>query len=1338
MKKRIIGLLILTVFICFGCGGGGSGGVGDVGDSNEGNHNEDTEYSDPTIPKNVTITPVISRKAVSTTPYNTVNVISWDPVAGATSYNIYWNTTGAVTTSDTKITEVTSPYTHSNLTNGLDYYYIVTSLDGNEESGASEEVSSVPLAAPANVAATPGDTSNEISWDNVTGATSYNIYWLNTAGVTSGSVNILPGVTSPYIHTDLTNNSEYYYIVTALNGAGESDASAEISATPVIQLPSAPVNATATPGDASNEITWEEVTGATSYNIYWLNATGVAAGTGNKIETVTSPYTHEYLSNDLGYYYVVTAIDDNGEGAASIECSATPADLLPSVPGNVTATAGNKQNVITWDIVVGATTYNIYWETTTGVTTTSLNTSAVGINSFTHTPLSNFTGYYYIVTAVNADGEGLASSEVSATPVVLPTGVTATPDHNNNVISWTPDADATSYNIYWLNSTGVTTATGNIITNASTPYPHSNLTSGLDYFYIVTAVGLTVEGPASAEVSSMPISPPANVIAAAGNEQNVITWTNVPGATSYNISWNTTGSVTVGENVLTETSPYIHSGRTNNTKYYYIVTAVNNTEESFASSEISATPVAATVPANVTATAGDTENVITWDAVTGATTYNIYWDTTTGVTTASLNTSAVGTNSYPHPGLTNGNPYYYIVTAIVATIEGDASPEVSATPVAPPTAPVAPINISAAAGNTSNVITWDTVTGATSYNIYFNTAGSVAIGDNPTLGVTTPYTHTGLTNGSEYFYIVTAVNGTVEGVASSIVSATPVVRPAIPANITATAGDTENEITWDTVAGATSYNIYWLNNTGVTKLNGTSITAASAINSYTHTGLINGSEYFYIVTAVNDAGEGGASSEASATPAVPPSTLSIDAVTPGNTINVITWTPVPDTSYNIYWLTTSPVATDTGTKITGVTSPYTHSSLTNGTEYFYIITAENSFGESAASGEKSAIPVVAIPATPVNVTATPGIEQNVIIWDKVPGAISYNIYWLNTNGVTTGSTQIADVITTNSYTHTGLTNYLPYYYIVTSVNGTDESLASSEVTATPVVPLPSQPKNVTATPGNVKNIIIWDESDNATSYNVYWDFSPGVTTASPNKITDATSPYTHSGLVPKVMIYYIVTAVNGTGESRPSDEVSAAPLYKNPIADTGQDDCYDDLGTIIPCPSETELFYGQDANYTINPPSYSKLDETGFGLPFSAASWAMVRDNVTGRTWEVKTTDSGVHDKDNLYTWAEGQEFVNSLNTSNFGGYSDWRLPNVKELISIMDNSISAPSIHEGYFPNTIFTGDAYYWSSTKFAKIDSTYAEDYAWYVHFVYGFTKPEKRTWEYHVRAVRGGPD
>jgi kexin len=94
-----------------------------------------------------------------------------------------------------------------------------------------------------------------------------------------------------------------------------------------------------------------------------------------------------------------------------------------------------------------------------------------------------------------------------------------------------------------------------------------------------------------------------------------------------------------------------------------------------------ATPALAK-PANVTATAGDASNTINWTAVGGANSYNVYWSTKAGVKKTSGTKIALANNPQTHTGLTNGTPYFYVVTAVSSGNESAESLEASATPVA--------------------------------------------------------------------------------------------------------------------------------------------------------------------------------------------------------------------------------------------------------------------------------------------------------------------------------------------------------------------------------------------------------------------------------------------------------------------------------------------------------------------------------------------------------------------------------------------------------------------------------------------------------------------------------
>ncbi len=200
-------------------------------------------------------------------------------------------------------------------------------------------------------------------------------------------------------------------------------------------------------------------------------------------------------------------------------------------------------------------------------------------------------------------------------------------------------------------------------------------------------------------------------------------------------------------------------------------------------------------------------------------------------------------------------------------------------------------------------------------------------------------------------------------------------------------------------------------------------------------------------------------------------------------------------------------------------------------------------------------------------------------------------------------------------------------------------------------------------------------------------------------------------------LHQITLTATDSGNATGSDTIEITVSGSNPIPDTGQTTSYTDT-------------VGEDSDYTIHPPSYTKLDDAGADLDAGAADWAMVKDNVTGLVWEVKTDDGGINDKDNTYTWQDARDvFIAQLNTDHFGGYTDWRMPTVKELSFLVNADAFNPAISTAFFPNTI---SSVYCSST--AYVDST---DVAWSVNFSSSsYADIHLKLIGFYVRAVRGG--
>jgi hypothetical protein len=168
-------------------------------------------------------------------------------------------------------------------------------------------------------------------------------------------------------------------------------------------------------------------------------------------------------------------------------------------------------------------------------------------------------------------------------------------------LNWSRVAGASSHNVYWSASAGVTPATGTQQFQVGEPATITGLTSGTPYYFVVTANNASGEGPASIEVSATPLASapnvPTGVIAQAADGQATVVWQAVSGATGYNLYWGTTPgqAYNSGTMVNNVTSGYVLSGLTNGTTYFIAVTAINTAGESAPSGEAYATPYETTL-----------------------------------------------------------------------------------------------------------------------------------------------------------------------------------------------------------------------------------------------------------------------------------------------------------------------------------------------------------------------------------------------------------------------------------------------------------------------------------------------------------------------------------------------------------------------------------------------------------------------------------------------------------------------------------------------------------------------------------------------------------------------
>ena len=168
------------------------------------------------------------------------------------------------------------------------------------------------------------------------------------------------------------------------------------------------------------------------------------------------------------------------------------------------------------------------------------------------------------------------------------------------------------------------------------------------------------------------------------------------------------------------------------------------------------------------------------------------------------------------------------------------------------------------------------------------------------------------------------------------------------------------------------------------------------------------------------------------------------------------------------------------------------------------------------------------------------------------------------------------------------------------------------------------------------------------------------------------------------------------------------------LPDTGQDKCYNDNNELASCPQQGEPFYGQDSQYHGPQPLFK---DNGDGT---------VKDLNTGMMWQ-----QGDGQNSSGRTWQEACNYCEHLVFPEQNGYSDWRLPTRRELISLLNFGLSEPAIDKNFFPDCRTFPS--YWSN----EASNYWAANQAWVVSFSNGLVSSGYKDRDSLVRCVRGTP-
>jgi fibronectin type 3 domain-containing protein len=529
------------------------------------------------------------------------------------------------------------------------------------------EVINTEPAVPNGVTATQGtlEESVTVTWE---GANNAEYYVLYKAVDTPDSFRVINTrvLGLSFSDTPAASGREFYYKVAAGNGTMWSAPSTEARGFALKGVPAPPASVTISANVIGQiELSWDTVINATGYNVYRCD---VKYGTYEKInpDPITDlAYSDTDVSPDDAYYYKVVAINNHGEGAATVAGGGVALQQVP-VWGTVNLAASDNvfgdQILVSWDAAAHAASYRVYRsDSELGIyVLIAENVTGLTFND-RDIAIANLTPYYYKVAAVSSGGTAdsgvVDSGSLDQTiPAVLapPTGVGATMTLINKItVSWHEVAGAHGYRVYRsANSdfSGAMEVANNVAGLSYDDTGMSPLPDQKQYYYKVTTLSIGATGTISesgvsalATGNAIPAAPlvPVSIISTMNYSAGTLTvsWQAADTCTktydvyrsedgingTYNIFSTNQAGTSFMDELTGQNSGTIEAG----VEYHYKIRARNSTGVSALSGGTLST-FTLNVPANLSVSTkynwdgGCTYNyTITWSTVKGATGYEV-------------------------------------------------------------------------------------------------------------------------------------------------------------------------------------------------------------------------------------------------------------------------------------------------------------------------------------------------------------------------------------------------------------------------------------------------------------------------------------------------------------------------------------------------------------------------------------------------------------------------------------------------------------------------------------------------------------------------------------------
>jgi fibronectin type 3 domain-containing protein len=1028
-------------------------------------------------------------------------------------------------------------FTDYNVSNGQTYYYVVAARNVTGASKNSSEIShTVSVAVPAGIiglSSSPGPAQVTLNWVGASENMSYSVRRSTSRGGPYATV-AAALTTATYIDTTVTNGTTYYYVVTGRNPAGASVDSNETQVTP-LGIPLPPTNLVLTQLPSSADcggspgvlLAWTPPTYYSNFSVY----RGTNSSSGTPIFSTTS----------TSWVDCNPANDINGGGQADYNYYSIVANWGPlqsgesnkvvfvnDGAGTIRVDPGNGLVNVTWTAVNNSIRYHLYRSTVSNGPYSLLD-NTITSTSYVDSTVSNGQAYFYVLYAEypNDGAVGWRTNEQAGVPGTNPGGPSSLSVTVNTsrqpVLNWTAPEAFNFFRIYRSsNAGGPYTLSG---TSNTSSYVDPSPNVGMNFYRVVRLWGTSESAPSN--TVQLRYGFPITISSTQNTTQINVTWSGVSGALEYDVyrSNFSGGPYTL----LTTTSATSHADLTAviNQGYFYVVQAkFADLTVGQLSNEVSGTLSNSTIP-NALTVIGTTQSSVNlnWPKISGATSYKIYRASNAGGPyTLVSQQGSIGLNVTALAGLTQ---HFFRYSFVRAGLESAASSSISAYTYATPSAP------SVSAGNNSVSLTWGAVGAASTYDVDRSTDGLSF--SSLVTGLGSPaYTDNTASNGTLYFYRVTAVFPTESKTSAISSGVTPGITPRTPISLSVTENltGTDIELSWGPSPGVSLYRIYQSTVSGgpYTQVSQTASTFENPVGS-----LSAGTKYFYVVRAVIGSIESASSNEVSVIPLLTPN--GPVAIVNGASIDV-TWTAVAGAS--TYDLERSSDRGNYASISSGLgTTSFTDNTAVAGTTYSYRFIPRDALGTAFATS---------LPSADVSFGLAPEIPRNLIgfatsnsaiqlDWIPTPNSVGYVL----SRSTVSGGPYVAVTSTTAvTYLDSGLTPGTVYYYTVTA---RDQSGNLSAISNEAAVSLAAVPTGLVATAMPSYQQLNWNAVGGATGYSVFRSRTAG---GPYGKIANgvATTSYQDSNITDGLLYYYVIAAEFSGVLSVFSNEASATAIRR--------------------------------------------------------------------------------------------------------------------------------------------------------------------------------------------------